>query len=278
MQIVGIEGLDVDGRRDIRQAIERLRALSVWSRLTVRLRNVLPQHVGLGSKTASVLGVLQAIDLALRLNLGRETIKRLSGRGGTSGVGVNAFFSGGFAVDCGHPTSRMLKFTPSSRRTNFYVPPLVCRSRIPPDWRFHLFLLDGRRLGSGAEVAFFRSSTPIPVREVLRAIAAVYHGIVPAVLGGDLELMKVSLRELHSTGFKARELRNQTTSVRQFIRYVDETTDFPVGMSSLGPLVYVISPAVGTCEINRITELAEKCGGQLLGSFRGRNRGYEVVE
>ncbi len=209
MQIVGIEELDVDGRRDIRQAIERLRALSVLSRLTVRLRNMLPQHVGLGSKTASVLGVLQAIDLALRLNLGRETIKRLSGRGGTSGVGVNAFFSGGFVVDCGHPTSRMLKFAPSSRRTNFCVPPLVCRSGIPPDWRFHLFLLNGRRLGSGAEVAFFRSSTPIPGREVLRAIAALYHGIVPAVLGGDLELMKVSLRELHSTGFKARELQNR---------------------------------------------------------------------
>lgn len=276
MQIIGIESLDVEGRRDIRQAIERIRRLRGLPNFTVRLRNLLPQHVGLGSKSASVLGVVQAIDLALGLNLGREVIQKLSGRGGTSGVGVNAFYWGGFVVDCGHPASRILKFAPSSRRTSFRVPPVVCRLNIPSDWRFHLFLLNGRRLGSEAEVEFFRKNTPIPPREVLRSMAALYHGVVPAVLTGDLKLLKVSLGELQLTGFKARELRNQAISVRHFVRRVDETTDFAVGLSSLGPLVYVIGTR--TSMIHAVTDLAEKFGGRLLGSFAGRNQGYEVGE
>jgi beta-RFAP synthase len=103
-----------------------------------------------------------------------------------------------------------------------------------------------------------------------------YHGVVPAVLGSDLKLLKRSLRELRSMGFKAREVANQTQNVKDFMDYVDENTSLAVGMSSLGPLVYVVS----TAKDHRVQELVGrasiKYGGSLLGVFRGRNKGYEV--
>jgi beta-ribofuranosylaminobenzene 5'-phosphate synthase len=275
-QVVGLEGLDPEGRRDVRRAIDRILALAGPHRCAVRLRSLLPQHVGLGSKTATLLGVLQGINLELGLNLGRETIQRLSGRGGTSGVGVNAFFRGGFVADCGHPASEASGFTPSSGQSGFCIPPVVCRLRVPRDWRFHLFLLDGRRLSSRAEMAFFVRNTPIPVKEALRSIAALYHGVIPAVLGGDLGLLKTALDELHSTGFKAREVRGQRDSVKRFIRAVSQETDLAVGMSSLGPLVYAIGTRSLATDVQRIADLARKFGGLPLGTFPGRSQGYEV--
>jgi beta-ribofuranosylaminobenzene 5'-phosphate synthase len=125
---------------------------------------------------------------------------------------------------------------------------------------------------------FFRKNTPIPGREVLSSIATVYHGVAPAVLTADLKLLKEALQELHSRGFKARELLNQADSVKDFIREADETTDLAVGMSSLGPLVYAVGAEGDDKGNDLVAELAVKYRGRLLGVFRGRNQGYEVVK
>ena len=277
MQIVGMAQLDKDGRNDLRSAIDRMRKFCGLPNVSIRLRNLIPQHVGLGSKTALVLGVLKATDLALGLNLGRDVVQTLSGRGGTSGVGVNAFFSGGFLADCGHPASKTNQFAPSSRRSEFVIPPVACRIGIPRDWRFYMILLPGRRLTSTTEVKFFRQNTPIPDSQVLSSIAAVYHGVIPAVLTGDLKLLKEALRDVRSTGFKARELRSQTDPVKDFIRDADDRTDLAIGMSSLGPLVFAIGTERDKKDRATVEDLTVRYRGVMLGVFRGRNHGYEVV-
>jgi beta-ribofuranosylaminobenzene 5'-phosphate synthase len=232
--------------------------------------------VGLGSKTALVLGVLKASDLALGLNLGRDVLQKLSGRGGTSGIGVNAFFSGGYLADCGHPISKTSRFAPSSRRSEFVVPPVSCRLGIPTDWRFHLILLPGRRLTSRTEMKFFRQNTPIPDAEVLSSMAAVYHGVIPAVLSGDIDLLKEALRDVRSTGFKARELRNQADPVKDFIKDADDRTGLALGMSSLGPLIFAIGTEKDEKDGSIVKELILRYRGVMLGVFRGRNHGYEA--
>ncbi len=91
-------------------------------------------------------------------------------------------------------------------------------------------------------------------------------------------LLKRALHDLHSTGFKARELRNQADPVRDFLKEADEKTGLAVGMSSLGPLVFAVGAASDNKERELIKDLAVKYGGRMLGAFRGRNRGYEVVK
>lgn len=277
MQIAGMTQLDKEGRNDLRSAIDRLRKFCGLPNVSIRLRNLIPQHVGLGSKTALVLGVLKAADLALGLNLGRDVLQKLSGRGGTSGIGVNAFFSGGFLADCGHPTSKTSRFAPSSRRSEFVIPPVTCRLGIPGDWRFHMILLAGRRLTSRTEMNFFRQNTPIPDAEVLSSMAAVYHGVIPAVLSGDLKLLKEALRDVRSTGFKARELLNQADPVKDFIRDADDRTGLALGMSSLGPLIFAIGTEKDEKDSAIVKELILRYRGVMLGVFRGRNHGYEAA-
>jgi beta-ribofuranosylaminobenzene 5'-phosphate synthase len=277
-QIIGLNQLDADGRSDLRAAIARMRDANAAPKLTIQLRNVLPQHVGLGSKTATILGTLKALDLLLGAKLTDRRLQELSGRGGTSGVGINTFFTGGFVVDCGHAAVKDRKFVPSRRQTHFDIPPLACRINIPSDWRIHLFLLPGRRLASSAEAKFFRDNTPIPRREVLSAISVIYHGIVPAVISGDVRLLKECLGELHRTGFKSRELRNQAPCVRAFMDAVDASTNLAVGMSSLGPLVYAIGESGYRTGETLLKELCARYRGQFIGTFQGRSTGFKEIE
>jgi beta-ribofuranosylaminobenzene 5'-phosphate synthase len=277
-QIIGLDQLDDDGQRDLHAAIARLGNENSTPKLTIHLRNILPQHVGLGSKTATILGTLKALDLFLGTKLSDRRLQELSGRGGTSGVGVNAFFTGGFVVDCGHALAKDRPFVPSSRQTEFDIPPLACRLNIPRDWRIHLFLLPGRRLSSSSEAKFFRDNTPIPRREVLSAISVIYHGIVPAVISGDLQLLKDCLGELHLTGFKSRELRNQANCVRAFMHAVDASTNLAVGLSSLGPLVYAIGQSGHQTGETIVRRICTRYRGQFIGTFQGRNSGFKEIE
>lgn len=277
-RIVGIANLDKDGQEDLRAAIGRMRASLNLPGFTVHLRNVLAQHVGLGSKTAVILGVLKAIGLLFNLDVERQALQRLSGRGGTSGVGINVFFSGGFVTDGGHEASEARTYAPSSRRSHFDAPPIICRYRIPEDWRFHLVLAGGRRLSSQSEVIFFQQNTPVPAGEVLKSIATLYHGVAPAVCEDNLNLLKASLQELHSTGFKAREVRNQSNNVRRLMAELDNMPELAIGMSSLGPLVYAIGMADNHKGATLVRQIAAKYDAELLGVFRGRNQGYEIVK
>jgi beta-ribofuranosylaminobenzene 5'-phosphate synthase len=124
---------------------------------------------------------------------------------------------------------------------------------------------------------FFRQNTPIPDADVLSSMAAVYHGVVPAVLSGDLKLLKEALRDVRSTGFKARELRNQGDPVNDFIRDADDRTDLALGMSSLGPLIFAIGPEKNEKDSSIVKDLILRYRGVMLGVYRGRNHGYEAV-
>jgi beta-ribofuranosylaminobenzene 5'-phosphate synthase len=148
-------------------------------------------------------------------------------------------------------------------------------SQIPENWRFHLLLPSGRYLHGAEEFEFFRRNTPIPSHEAWRAIALAYHGLAPAVSSGDLPLLREVLMCLHRVGFKRRELRGQSASVRWVVRELRKRTDVAVGLSSMGPLVYAVADADNRNCSRYIESLCRQGAAELLGVFAGRNLGYE---
>jgi beta-ribofuranosylaminobenzene 5'-phosphate synthase len=58
-------------------------------------------HVGMGSKTAIQLSIVEALCVLSGHPLSRSRLIKMSGRGGTSGVGVSSYFSGGMILDLG---------------------------------------------------------------------------------------------------------------------------------------------------------------------------------
>lgn len=277
-KLFGLERLDRQVGTKVERAIERLKLLYPQANAKVILKTAPPQHIGLGTSTSLLLGVLKAIDVVTGTGLPDTTLQTLSGRGGASGIGVNAFFSGGFLVDAGHDAQRSRGFAPSSSRSGFIIPPVICRLSIPQSWRFHLILLPGYRASGSIEKQFFRSNTPIPARDVLKTLSLVYHGIAPAVSHQDMGMLRESLQGLHNYGFKRKEVRRQPRVVQEFLRALNRETHLPGGMSSLGPLIYAVADKEDISAHKALSLLSKRYGAELLGCFPGRNKGFEVLD
>ena len=267
---------DARDETDASKLLDRLTEI-LRAKFAVRVRSLPPQHVGFGSKTALLLAIGTSCNVLCGNPLKQDELKRISGRGGASGVGVNVFFHGGFIVDLGHPKSKEGTFVPSSARRASVAPIVAVRLPFPKQWQVHLFLPAGRRYASGDEVAFFKQNTPIPGEEALRVLAAVYHGMVPAFMEGNLRLLKKAMAEVHATGFKQRELQGQDPEVRYILDLLNKHAHVAAGMSSMGPLVYAIAPTDASITLRKIG-MALQAGGRAtyIGACNGRNTGYEI--
>ena len=257
---------------EIRELASKLQTRFGNLTVEIRVKRLFPQHVGLGSKTSLLLGIIACLDRLKNWGLTQREMQELSGRGGTSGIGVHAFFEGGLLVDGGHPLTQEA-FRPSSSATGHAVPPLITRFAIPTIWRFMLLLPAGIRRHAAGERDFFESATPVPDVESLKSIGACYHGIVPAVMLGDLRGFAAALDTLHDTGFKRQELEAQSAAVRRLYRALRDIPSVATGMSSLGPLLYVVHDARDKDAVAATERLASVERTTVLGSWPGRNIG-----
>lgn len=272
--LVGFERIDKRGQSDIATAIGRLEAaLPDSPSFQVSLLTDVHEHVGLGSKTAMIMAVLQASAAAGGYRLSRAEFQALSGRGGASGVGIHAFFEGGFVMDGGHPQADVPILHPSASREPVARPPLLTRLEVPACWRFRLVLPGGERLAGEAEATFFESATPVPAEEVLETIALLHHGIAPAIATGETQSLAKSLAAVQACGFKARELDAQPAIVRSLIAQCGRIG--PTGLSSMGPLVFVIVESdAQEEELDAVIMAADAID---LGAWPARSSGFEII-
>ncbi len=259
------------------QQVEDLlfRARSIIRRVSVVLESAPPQHVGLGSKTAIIAAVSLALYRLAGRNATRTEIQRLSGRGGASGVGINTFFDGGFVADAGHANDFGASFRPSSAMKGHRPPPVIARHSVPAAWRVTLLLPSGNKYTGASERRFFEQNTPITPSAALRTIALLYHGVATAIVTADLQLLADSLKQIHRTGFKHRELLGQSDGVRRILLSLQRMS-IAAGMSSMGPLIYALTDTDRDCEA--VLAVARTQRVSILGSFQARNAGYEASD
>jgi len=274
---LGFDLVDRRTRGDVDRALTRLarRAGPIGCSLT--LERAFPQHVGLGSKTALLLAVLRSVDVVLKLQLTKRDLQSLSGRGGSSGIGIHTFFVGGVVADGGHASAGE-QFRPSSAASPSHeLPPLNVRLAFPSNWRITLVLPRGARQQDRNERHFFQAHTPIPDRESLETVAWIYHGLTPAFSLGDLTLLGESVRGMSRTGFKKREILGQPQSLRSLLRALHHLPECAAGMSSMGPIIFVIHEAGNASIVAAVRKLADNGGAHVLGSWRGRNLGASIA-
>jgi beta-ribofuranosylaminobenzene 5'-phosphate synthase len=191
----------------ILKALERLaQTIGSVSPLRIEVLKAPSLHIGLGSKTTLVLAALTAANIELGLNLSREELQRLSGRGGTSGIGINTFFHGGLVIDGGHLELGTRKYQPSSSGAPDRVPPIIAAREMPDDWEVTLLLAEGPRRSSGEERAFFAANTPIKNQEVDRVVTLAFMDITTAVIDHDLHSFALAISAMQKVGFKQREV------------------------------------------------------------------------
>ena len=180
--------------------------LQVEPSIEIVIRQMIPAHRGLGSGTQTRLAVLSALNHRFGLGHSPARLAAMSGRGGTSGIGISAFLGGGFLLDGGHAVrGQKRSFAPSRFAAKAGQPPLLLRTGFPDTWRIALFIPNRHQGLSGRnELDFMRANTPIPLEEVRATSHVILMCLLPALRELDLKTFGSGVDALQDVGWKKR--------------------------------------------------------------------------
>jgi len=258
----------------MRKAAEAL--LPAGKGIRIHIEEYLPDHVGLGSGTQAALSAAAAVNNIYGLGKSVRELAVAVGRGGTSGIGVAAFESGGFILDGGHKFKDKRAFSPSAAS---HVPPgPVLFRRDFPDWPIVLVIPDAKGAYDAKEVDLFKKFCPIPLVEVQEISHVILMQMLPALIEEDLESFGKAINHFQTVGFKRREVELQTKPVLDIMNYMQDNGASGSGISSFGPVVYgIVSSVEEGKRLQKETQkmLDESLGGRVL-LTKAKNRGADI--
>ncbi|MBS7246708.1 MAG: beta-ribofuranosylaminobenzene 5'-phosphate synthase [Candidatus Freyarchaeota archaeon] len=271
-------------RKDSAEAVLRkvVEAFNIESGVRVEVLEAIPEHVGLGSKTQLSLAVAKAVSSLFGLNCDVRRLASITGRGGTSGIGVAAFERGGFILDGGHSFGKgkdKEKFLPSSASSAPPAPVLV-RYNMPGKWFFVVGVPNVEKGAHGAkEVKIFEKFCPIPRHEVEAICHLILMKILPAVVERDLSSFGEGLTEIQGLGFKKLEVSLQPPLVKELIDSMIKWGAAGAGMSSFGPAVFGVVEGKRAAEslLSEVETYLSIIGGECF-IAKVNNTGAQVFE
>jgi beta-ribofuranosylaminobenzene 5'-phosphate synthase len=268
-----------EGSREtaLRAAARVLAGIRAPGGVEITLRRVYPSHTGLGSGTQIALAVARGIAGLFGQDLPVPELARLTGRGGTSGIGTAAFERGGFIIDGGHAFGAGAEkdgFRPSSASPGVRPAPVIARHDLPAGWRI---VLATPRLPAGAsggrEAEIFRKACPVPLEEVRETCHEVLMRMLPGVVDQDLDLFGRAVNRIQQLGFKKVEIGLQPPGITLLMEELRAAGAACAGMSSFGPTVYAVTDTDATGILRAATGFLEEHGGGEAWVSAPRNTG-----
>jgi beta-ribofuranosylaminobenzene 5'-phosphate synthase len=236
----------------------------------ITVSEAIPAHAGLGSGTQLALAVGSAVARIEGRELSAADLAALGDRGARSGIGLEAFRSGGFIIDGG-------------KGKEDRPPPVTLRSDFPVEWRVML-ILDPRNAGvSGeAETTAFAGLPPFPEASAAHICHLVLMKLVPGLKEEDLGAFGSALTEIQEIvggHFAAKQGGSAWTSkaVGQLAARMRELGATGIGQSSWGPtgFAFVESQKAAERLYHSLNEDAKRVGLEIH-IARGRNSGATI--
>lgn len=211
-------------------------------------------HCGFGSSTMLYLSATEALLTLNNIMYDREKLVIESGRGGTSGIGVNTYFEGGFICDIGvknmHDQSTI---TPSSITHNS-TKPLVLYRHDMPQWKMGICISKRiQTLSEVQEVSFFNEVNSIGQSEINEILYHAVYGIVASIEESDQETFNQAIKNIQGTQWKLLERSNYGSEIANVEQILYQNGAKSVGMSSMGPLLFFTGDNVNEI-IQRVNE------------------------
>jgi beta-RFAP synthase len=233
----------------------------------LRIVEVIPPHVGLGSGTKLALAVAQALAALHGRTVDAPALAQAAGRGARSAVGMWTFALGGLVVEGG--------VRPGAARPA----PLLARHEVPDAWRIVLVVPNAEPGLSGVaeDQAFGRL---VPSAERSAAIAQlVLTSLLPALVERDLEEFGCALtrvQQLVGDAFATVQGGRFHPRAGALVEALLRHGAAGAGQSSWGPAVYGVvgSEAAGRELAGRMEEVVAGEGTVALVTFD--NRGVRV--
>lgn len=236
----------------------------------VDIANAIPAHAGLGSGTQLALAVGAAIAHLQGRDLSAADLASLGERGARSGIGLEAFASGGFIIDGGKgKTDR--------------PPPLTLRTDFPKDWRVMLILDPNFSGVSGeAETTAFAGLPPFPERQAAHICHLVLMKLIPGLKELDIEAFGSAITEIQEIvggHFASKQGGSPWTSraVGEIASRMRDLGATGIGQSSWGPtgFAFVDSQKAAERLYHSLGEDAKRDGLEIL-IVHGRNTGASI--
>ncbi len=203
----------------------------------VRLRGPLATHIGMGSGTAFRLAILEALFLANGRALTKADLVRYSGRGGTSGIGINTYFSGGLVFDLGIHAEDAT-FVPSSHTvpTNY---PLTIASLPMPAWPLCICVPNWLPSKTQEqELEFFQRVTPLAAPDSFEASYHALFGVYASVAEANFSNFCLAVEAMQQVRWKQLEWLEYGASLFDLRDTLRQLGAECIGMSSLGPMLF----------------------------------------
>lgn len=229
-----------------------------------------PSHIGLGSGTQAALAAGMAVNKIYNMGLSAYELAIKAGRGGTSGIGVAAFESGGFILDGGHKFSEKKAFLPSAA-SKLPPAPVLLRNEFP-DWEIVVAVPEQKGASLKNEVNIFQKECPVPLNEVEKLSHIILMQLLPALVEEDIVTFGESINKIQEIGFKKKEVELQPVSAK-LMQALRDGGAYGAGMSSFGPTMYAFGEDAGN-----LKKIAEEFLGDKGKVFitKARNDGARI--
>ena len=212
----------------------------------------IPMHSGFGSGTQLSLGIASAVNLFYDLNLSVLELANGVGRGGTSGIGIAAFDTGGFIVDGGHRyPEQKSSFLPSAAADDISPPPILLQHKFP-SWRLLIVMPNCSRIYGEEELNLFRTLCPQPASVAPKLSHLLLMQLLPALLENDMQSFGDVLNQIQTFGWKRVEIDAQGDELQQTLDFLQANGALGAGVSSWGPAICAVSEDIDT--LKRKTE------------------------
>ncbi len=226
----------------IKEANEKMQKyLGINKNYTFNIKEIYPIHQGLGLGTQLLLSIAKLVASMNEVDLSTAKLAQIIERGGTSGIGVESFNSGGFIIDGGHKINIKKDFLPSSA-SKVAPPPVIARYDFPDDWKIILVRPNIDKTISGKkEVNIFQDYSPISLNDVEKISYLILMKLMPSLVEEDINSFGEAVNTIQHLGFKKIERSLQSEKIKNIINCMQDNGIPCYGMSSFGPTCFGIS-------------------------------------
>lgn len=200
---------------------------------------MIQSHVGFGSNTMIYLSCIEALLIINNIEYSNNDIIVLASRGGTSGIGINTYFSGGFVFDTGVANVEQNTLAPSSSYVGKPVRmPLLFKHLELPQWELGICISPINHKSEDEEKDFFQTKCPIEQGSVEKILYESVYGVTSSLMENNFNVFCKSINAIQQTKWKMLERSvygDELVKIETIIRRAGAQC---VGMSSFGPLLY----------------------------------------
>lgn len=204
-------------------------------------------HVGFGSNSMIYLSCVESLLILNNRDYNENCVIALSGRGGTSGIGINTYFKGGFIFDTGIANCGQRGFAPSSTLVSGFGPkPLLLTTLELPQWDLGICIPPIVPKTEDEEKEFFQKNCPIKKEEVETILYEAVYGVTSALMEDAFDVFCKSIETIQHTKWKSLERHLYGKELIDAELIIRDAGAKCVGMSSLGPLLYFFGDDIDT--------------------------------